>query len=272
MKSYLRNTRLRIEKFVYEKGTNVALYNAEHSKEYQAFEKDVRNTLMAQIEYIADYKDKLPLLISLAKIATGGPLVDQVGVLLAITSLSNGVDLAAYLVWAGTQGGQAALDKLGITGVFGLKDQRLVDYFSEYSNLIIDSVDKYTKEWIASKIQQGKDQGMTPFEIMQLLIDEGKGITALRAERIVLTETANAMKVIENEAASRYGITEMIWHTSLDERVCPICLPLEGERKKIGDVYSGGYDGPPAHVSCRCYEEEVVSDNWVVPDTIWLGE
>lgn len=271
MLQQLHSKRLQIEKFVYEKGTNVALYNAEHSKEYQAFQDALQRALMAQIEYIADYKTHIPLLANLAK-SQSSPLQSQVGVLLAQVALGNDINLAAYLVWAGTQGGQAALDKTGIYGIFGLKDQALIDYFKDYSTLIIKGVDRYTKEWIAGKIQEGKDKGLTPFEIQELLIDDGKGITAIRAERIVLTETANAMKVIENEAAKRMGIQTMIWRTSLDERVCEICGPLEGKEKAIGKTYPGGYDGPPAHVSCRCYEEQVIPDDWQMPENIWLGE
>lgn len=270
MSLHLRNTRLQIEKFVYQKGTNVALYNAEHSKVYQRFQAGLEIALMGQIRYVADYKTHLPLLMSLAK-GSVSPLEDQVGILLATVQLENEVELSAYLVWAGTQGGQAALDKMGISGIFGLKDQRLIDYFSDYSKLIIDSVDDYTKEWIAGKIQEGKSLGKTPFEIQQMLIDDGRGITALRAERIVLTETAHAMRVIEQEAARRMGIKEMVWHTSRDERVCEICGPLEGKSKKIDGTYPDGYEGPPAHVSCRCFEEEVIPDGWVLPERIWLG-
>lgn len=48
-----------------------------------------------------------------------------------------------------------------------------------------------------------------------------------------------------------------IWQTQEDEKVCPICEPLDGKRVKIDDVFdtSGGeVDLPPdPHLSCRCY-------------------
>jgi SPP1 gp7 family putative phage head morphogenesis protein len=265
----LRSTRLTIEKYVYSKGTNVALYNAEHSKPYIAFQKKLNKALYDQITFVADYKTHLPLLMSLAK--ADDPLSNQVGALVAQVTLSNDIDLAAYLVWAGDQGGQAALDKLGINAVFGMKNQALIDYFKSHANLTISSVDEYTKKWIAQKIQEGKDALLTPFEIQQKLKDEGKGITDIRAERIVLTETQNAMTKIEIEARSRYGITSHIWRTSLDERVCPICGPLEGEERKVGTLFSSGTNGPAAHVSCRCYLEDVIPEDWVMPEKIWVG-
>lgn len=271
---HLHNTRIRIEKFVYENGTNVALYNAEHSKRYIAFKKALKKALYSQINAIAEYKDTLPLLMSLAKVKpTTSELLGQVSVLVNKNGLYEKVDLSAYLTWAGEQGGQAALDKLGIQAIFGLKDQRIIDYFSDYSRLTINSVDDYTKQWIAGKIQEGKDAGLTPFQIQQLLREDGDAISAIRSERIVLTETAKAMSTVELQAAMRYGIVEKIWRTSLDERVCPICSPAEGERAAI-DATFGAVDVsyPPAHVSCRCYLEEVIPDNWVLPDKIWLGE
>lgn len=272
MNLHLHNTRLQIEKFVYSKGTNVALYNAEHSERYIVFKKELRRALFDQIKYIAEYKEVLPLLMSLVK-SPDDPLLNQIATLLAKKTLANDIDLGVYLVWAGSQGGQAALDKLGIEGIFGLTDQRLVDYFADYSNLIIDSVDDYTKRWIAEKIREGRELGLSPFEVQEMLEEDGDLISDIRAERIVLTETAKAMSTIETEAAKRYGIEVLIWRTSLDERVCPICLPLEGSQKLVSQsMFKDGYEMPPAHVSCRCYMEHMIPENWVVPNNIWLGE
>lgn len=267
----LHNTRLQIEKFAYDKGTNVALYYAEQNPVYKKFQATVEKAILKQIKSIAEYKETLPFLMSLAKTSTG-PLGDQIGILLATRRLSNDVNLAAYLVWAGTQGGQSAIDKLGLTGIFGLQNQELIDYFSEYSNLIIDGIDDTTKKWIAAKIQEGKDNGLTPFEIQQNLTDDGKLMSAIRAERIVLTETAKAMTTIELAAAKRYGMQSRIWRTSRDDRVDPICLDLEGKEASVNKGFPGGYEGPPAHVSCRCWEEFVIPDGWEIPSKIWLGE
>lgn len=270
---HLRNTRLQIEKFVYAKGTNVALYNAERSKRYSNFQKALQRALYGQIKGIANYKGSLPLLVSLAKAkTTTAELLSQISILVSKDPLGKRVNLEAYLVWAGEQGGQAFLDKNGFEGTFGLKDEELVNYFDDYSQLLIDSVDDYTKEWIALKIQEGKDLGLTPFEIQELLEDDGLAITSIRAERIVLTETARAMSTIELEAAKRNGLKEKIWRTSLDERVCPTCGPLEGERKLLNENFSIGVDAPPAHVSCRCYFEDVIPEKFTMPEKVWVGQ
>jgi SPP1 gp7 family putative phage head morphogenesis protein len=262
--------RLDIYKYAYSNGINSALYNAEHSQRYKQFEKDVRDGLYEQIESIAEL-DGLPLLISLAK-SPSSVLMNQLAALVMKVSIGKKIGLAAYLVWSGEQGGQAALDKLEIQGIFGLRNPGIIKYFNNYTNLIIKSVDQYTKKWIAEKIQLGKDKGLSPYEIQKLLLDDGKGITKLRAERIVLTETAKAMTTVENIASRRYGIKDHIWRTSADERVCPICRPLEGELVEVGRAFSVGTEGPPAHVSCRCYMEDVIPLEWRPPSKAWLGE
>ena len=41
------------------------------------------------------------------------------------------------------------------------------------------------------------------------------------------------------------------WLTSLDEMVCPICRPLNGQRRPLGGSW-GPVEAPPRHPSCRC--------------------
>jgi hypothetical protein len=52
------------------------------------------------------------------------------------------------------------------------------------------------------------------------------------------------------------------WSTAADDLVCPICGPLHGARAEIGEPYLSPtgeqFDGPPAHVSCRCVEAVVL--------------
>lgn len=271
----IKATRLRIEKFVYKKGTNVALFNAEQSKEYKKFKEDLQKALMAQIRHIADRTETINTLLLWTKAAQpdNPQLIKEVSIALADETLDNqDIEISGYLTWAGEQGGQAALDKLGVDAIFGLVNKELLDYFDDYTQLLIQTLDETTKKWIAETLQNGKTQGLTPDQISNLLVDEGKGITKIRAERIVLTETAKAMSRVELETYRRYGVEEKIWRTSRDERVCPVCAPMDGERRKVKDNFSQGIEGPPAHVSCRCYMEQVVPDNWETPTTGWTGE
>lgn len=264
MSSILRRQYLRIEQAVYKGGINVALTNVEKSDWYKEFRQEVEDALYEQIKEVAT-EDNVNNLTLFAKKESS--LKDNI--VSYLISIGTKVELFNFLIKAGEHGGQAALDKIGIVGTFVMKNQDLLDYFEDHTRLLIDSVDDYTKEWIAGQIQHGVDNFMTPDEIASTLIDEGLGISGVRADRIVLTETANAMSVVELEAAARNGVTEMIWRTSVDDRVCPICLPLEGEKVNIGQLFGGEYDAPPAHVSCRCFMEEVIPKD--LPNNVWLG-
>lgn len=228
---------------------------------------DTRKGLFDQIASIANENTVANLLL-FTKV--NEPLITQISTLIASKSIAGYIDLEGYLVWAGTLGGQAAIDKLGLEGSFSLKNEELILFFNDHSRLIIDSVDEYTKKWIASQIQQGKVNRSTPYEISQSLISEASGISKVRAERIAITELAYAMALVESEASARLGIEEHIWRTSKDELVCPICLPLDGEVTGIKQDFPGGYT-IPAHPSCRCFYEDVIPKAWDI-DNVWLGQ
>lgn len=271
--SRIRHDRLRMEKFVYVKGTNVALYNVEHSSEYQKIKKGLENVLFEQINNIASREPAINTLLMFTK-AASEELIRQVGSFFAVQLLREKIDFPSFLIWAGTQGGQAALDKLEIDGVFDLKNPAFIRFFDNHTNLLIDSVNDTTKKWIANRIQEGKDKGLTTLQIADILQSEGRGFSAVRAEMIVLTETQNAMVTVELETAKRSGVKDKIWRTSIDDRVCPICLPLEGVQVGVNEVFDsevGPLEGPSAHPRCRCYLEWVTASNWEQPQQVWLG-
>jgi SPP1 gp7 family putative phage head morphogenesis protein len=80
-----------------------------------------------------------------------------------------------------------------------------------------------------------------------------------RARNIARTETILAAEEGRNQAweqAQERGAIaqdqEREWLTAEDERVCPICGPLDGERVGLREAFSGGFSHPPAHPQCRC--------------------
>jgi hypothetical protein len=81
-----------------------------------------------------------------------------------------------------------------------------------------------------------------------------------RADAIAKTETARAAwegwqaylkYLVDDEMLSSEA--EIEWVTTLDERTCDICGPLDGQRRSLDGVFEGGYEAPPEpHPSCRC--------------------
>ena len=44
------------------------------------------------------------------------------------------------------------------------------------------------------------------------------------------------------------------WIVTADDRLCPICEPLDGETADLDGLFAGEFEGPPAHPNCRCTE------------------
>lgn len=83
-----------------------------------------------------------------------------------------------------------------------------------------------------------------------------------RAENIARTETMMASNEGQREAwrqATEQGLIdeaemEREWIVTPDDRLCPICLVMDGKRAPIGGTYENGSGGPPLHPRCRCAE------------------
>ena len=81
--------------------------------------------------------------------------------------------------------------------------------------------------------------------------------SAPRAESVAVTLTTEAISAGEETARLRVqqgsGINRIpVWITSEDDRVCPVCRPLN---LKEEPVWKGRYpNGPPAHPNCRCFK------------------
>jgi SPP1 gp7 family putative phage head morphogenesis protein len=84
-------------------------------------------------------------------------------------------------------------------------------------------------------------------------------LTKQRAENIARTESMRAVNEGERtlwlqqvKAGLLSGQEKRQWLTSDDERLCPICRPLNGELATLTGTFAGGFQVPPAHPRCRC--------------------
>lgn len=81
----------------------------------------------------------------------------------------------------------------------------------------------------------------------------------MRAETIARTETLRAANVGQREmwrqlqdAGALAQDQQQEWIVTEDERLCPICEPLDGERAFLDQPFSAGVTEPPIHPQCRC--------------------
>jgi len=77
-----------------------------------------------------------------------------------------------------------------------------------------------------------------------------------RYERIAITETTRGVTAGETGYRVRFAAATgttftAYWHTERDERVCPVCQPLNG--LSDAQYLALGFAGPPAHWNCRCF-------------------
>jgi SPP1 gp7 family putative phage head morphogenesis protein len=281
----LHKLRRKLNTFLYGFGFNMALDDAEKSKTYKQFILNLKKALVWQVGQIVKdenferlvqvsgvKKFKVPESENKELAAVLRAIFEDLSLGMAFSEFDKD-GLGVYLEWGANQGGQAAMDKLGIEGIFGVADPAWLKYLDNVENLLITSVDDTTKRWIAGILQEGIENQLTTLELRDLLITEAKDISPVRAEMIARTEIANVMNKTELESYRRAGIENHRWRTSRDERVCEICAPLDNEVVKVGRNFSVGVDSPPAHVQCRCFLQAVEDEWWQVGEKrIWMGD
>lgn len=133
-------------------------------------------------------------------------------------------------------------------------------WVEEHALETVEGISKTTREAIRRLLEQefeGEfDVHDLADQIEDLIGDES------RAENIARTETMRASNQGQLEAwdqATEAGVLtgdeKKEWIVTPDDRLCPICEPMEGELAPLDgtfDVDGTRVDGPPAHPRCRC--------------------
>lgn len=84
-----------------------------------------------------------------------------------------------------------------------------------------------------------------------------------RARVIAQTETTRVFAESRRLLFKQAGLKRMRWRTANDELVCPICAPLNGRVGRLEGINHPGEGTayvPPAHVNCRCWLVEDVTE------------
>lgn len=122
----------------------------------------------------------------------------------------------------------------------------------QYTYDLVKGLTETTEKVVADAVAKFvATPGMTMSDLRALL---EPGFGPVRAQMIGVTETTRAFAqgtIQYRDQLRAMGMDmEAVWHTSGDEKVCPICGPLSD---KPEDVWLSEFpDGPPAHVNCRC--------------------
>lgn len=107
--------------------------------------------------------------------------------------------------------------------------------------------------------RQAIERGLTLARVDAVTLKYRSKVIRERAETIARTETIDALNAGREEAwkqAIDSGIlpaaSEKKWIVTYDDRLCPVCAAMQGERVSMEGTFTGGVSHPPRHPRCRC--------------------
>jgi SPP1 gp7 family putative phage head morphogenesis protein len=155
--------------------------------------------------------------------------------------------------------GPDGIDKL-TTRVFTIVDTDALDFMTNYNLVLAGDVHRELVDGIKRTVMSGIATGKGVEDIVRDLGHVVKDRESFRhAGSKVFSKAQYRMEVIartevlraHNQGRIKFhrqvGVQKLEWMTMEDERVCPICGPLDG---KVFDT--GRFPQQPAHPNCRC--------------------
>ncbi len=155
----------------------------------------------------------------------------------------------------------AADDKIKLTEFgFDETNPHAIDWVKQHTADLISGLQQTTRDDIRDLVESAFDGDFDATDLADQ-IDNLIGDPE-RADIIARTETMRASNEGQLEAwdqATEAGLLtgqeQIEWITTPDDRLCPICEPLDGETIPMGgefDVDGDKISAPPAHPRCRC--------------------
>jgi SPP1 gp7 family putative phage head morphogenesis protein len=141
--------------------------------------------------------------------------------------------------------------EMGIAFDPAMVNQQAAQWARQHAGELIKDLAGTTREAVGEIIATFiESPGMTQGDLVKLL---EKPFGEVRSKMIATTETTQAYSAATTEVQqlmAEAGVQmTRIWHTRNDERVCPICGPLDGTPESVwGQQFP---NGPPAHPNCR---------------------
>lgn len=142
----------------------------------------------------------------------------------------------------------------------GTVNQQALQYAQSYTTEFLNGLDSTTQATLQQALSMmPSGTGATIGDIVNLL-DPVFGLD--RALRIAVTETtriyAEANQMFANQLAAQYPGFEVVkrYFTNVDDRVCPLCRPLDGKVAPYDDDFA--IPNPPLHPNCRCWTSVTV--------------
>lgn len=142
---------------------------------------------------------------------------------------------------------------------FNASDPRAIAWAKRHAAELVTEIGRTTRERLKQTVASHQAGDLTDKEFSDRL-ESAVGDEA-RAETIARTESMLAVHQGQREAwaqAVDEGLlpegVRRTWIVTPDDKLCPICEPLDGEEADLDGLFAGEFDGPPAHPNCRCTE------------------
>ena len=282
---------LRIEKslnrFLKAVKVNPTLYSLERSRKYKEARNELEQAFLIQAsqllrsEIIKEIDEKIKIDENTIWTEAHEKQIRDI-ISKHFKSLKNFISLPKirdFYLWLANKGGQSFFDKIRVRkfkkvniigATFDLRDTAMITELMNGVDLLIDGLDDTTEEWLVNQFIQGKKQGLSSYDIANLIREKIPETYAYRADTIVATESENIVNQMEFETAKRNEATTKRWVTA-GMNVCELCMMNE-QAGWIGidASFPSGHLRPPVHPNCRCLLE------YEIPPYIsgygWRGE
>ena len=142
---------------------------------------------------------------------------------------------------------------------FDAKDENAIRWAKLHAAELAESMSETTRDDVKEAIAASLEGEFTRAETIKA-IKFAVG-NKDRAELIARTETMMAANEGQRQAwqqAITKGLlsdrARRVWISTEDQRICPQCEALDGQKADMDGEYPGGVSGPPVHPNCRCTE------------------
>jgi len=165
------------------------------------------------------------------------------------------LDFALSLQDARVKGADLLLENIAV-GIDSTQiNQRARTRAQRYAGQLIRDIDATTQQAVRDTIARFVETpGMTIGDVMsQLPFDERRALTVAVTE--ITRAFADGAKDAGEELKKKHPDIRIIktWFTNEDDRVCPVCGPLNSKTVDFDSEFDTDLDAPPAHPNCRCW-------------------
>jgi hypothetical protein len=266
-------------KFISLAGKSLAIMQAERTDKYTEFIGKIEEALTEQYEPFTEER----AIVEVTGTFKADFTDDQLTIVNREMPGFSLPDIVGYLKFFADFGGQRILDELEVAIKFGLTNNQVLQQLAR--GVSIQSINQTSRTFIANKIIEGKQAGLTNRQIANWFTGkvvagiqgDVQVLTKTRAELIAHAEMVNAIAQVEQETYQRNGVSRWKWRDSRDGRVSDGCMENHefSDRQgfvEIGFVFTGGGTAvtrPPRHPRCRCVMQGEVLNTPFIP---WTGE